>query len=252
MIDDISISYLDSFTDKNLVDPILIEGLPGIGQVGKLVAEYIIHVLSAEKIGEIHSIYLPPQVILEENGIARLPRNEIYLYKAPDRHILFLVGDFQSTSNEGHYMLSDAYLYFAEELGVKRIYTLGGFGVGHLVNAPRVLGAVNREELRAEIEPAGVTFERDEPGGGIIGAAGLLLGLGRIRGIDAICLMGETSGYLVDPMSAANVLTALCKIIGVTVDPSDLNNRAAEMERVVEGLIEGEKLQRDDELRYIG
>lgn len=252
MIDDISIRYLDSFQDKNLTDPLLIEGLPGIGQVGKLVAEYIIHMLGAEKIGEIHSIYLPPQVILEENGIARLPRNEIYLYKAPERHILFLVGDFQSTSNEGHYLLSDAYLDIAEELGVKRIYTLGGFGVGHLVNGPRVLGAVNREELRAEIEAAGVSFERDEPGGGIIGAAGLLLGLGGIRGIDAVCLMGETSGYLVDPMSAANVLAVLSKLIGVAVDPTQLNDRAAEMERVVEGLIEGEKMQRDDELRYIG
>lgn len=252
MIDDISIRYLDSFQDKNLTDPLLIEGLPGIGQVGKLVAEYIIHMLGAEKIGEIHSIYLPPQVILEENGIARLPRNEIFLYKAPECHIIFLVGDFQSTSNEGHYLLSDAYLDIAQELGVKRIYTLGGFGVGHLVNGPRVLGAVNREELRAEIEAAGVSFERDEPGGGIIGAAGLLLGLGGIRGIDAVCLMGETSGYLVDPMSAANVLAVLSKLIGVAVDPTQLNDRAAEMEKVVEGLIEGEKMQRDDELRYIG
>jgi uncharacterized protein (TIGR00162 family) len=252
MIDDISIRYLDSFQGKDLADPLLVEGLPGIGQVGKLVAEYMIHMLGAEKIGEIHSIYLPPQVILEENGIARLPRNEIYLYTAPDRHILFLVGDFQSTSNEGHYLLSDAYLDIAQELGVKRIYTLGGFGVGHLVNGPRVLGAVNREELRAEIEAAGVSFERDEPGGGIIGAAGLLLGLGGIRGIDAVCLMGETSGYLVDPMSAANVLGVLSRLIGVAVDPTQLNDRAAEMERVVEGLIEGEKIQRDDELRYIG
>jgi len=252
MIEDISIRYLDSFQDKNLDDPILVEGLPGIGQVGKLVAEYMIHMLAAEKIGEIHSIYLPPQVILEGNGIARLPRNEVFLYKAPERHIIFLVGDFQSTSNEGHYLLSDAYLDMAQELGVKRIYTLGGFGVGHLVNGPRVLGAVNREELKREIEGAGVTFERDEPGGGIIGAAGLILGLGSIRGIDAICLMGETSGYLVDPMSAANVLEALCKIIGVTVDPTQLNDRAAEMEQVVEGLLEGEKMQRDDELRYIG
>jgi len=252
MIEDISIRYLDSFQDKNLNNPILIEGLPGIGQVGKLVAEYMIHMLPAEKIGEIHSIYFPPQVILDETGIARLPRNELYIFKTEERHIVFLVGDFQSTSNEGHYILSDAYLDIAAELGVKRIYTLGGFGVGHLVNEPRVLGAVNREELRTELEGAGVIFEREEPGGGIIGAAGLLLGLGRMRDIDAVCLMGETSGYIVDPMSAANVLAILAKLINVTVDPTQLNARAAEMEKVVEGLIEGEKLQHDDELSYIG
>ncbi|MDD4137376.1 MAG: proteasome assembly chaperone family protein [Methanoregula sp.] len=251
MIEDISVRYLDSFKEKNPVDPILIEGLPGIGQVGKLVAEYMIHVLEAEKIGEIHSIYFPPQVILEENGLARLARNELFLYHAEGKDLVFLVGDHQSTSNEGHYILSDCYCGIAEELRVKRIYTLGGFGVGHLVDVPRVLGAVNRPELRDEVEAAGVTFNRDEPGGGIIGAAGLILGLSAERGIDAVCLMGETSGYLVDPMAAANVLAMLSKLIDVPVDPTKLNDRAAEMEKAIESMVEGEK-GKDEELSYIG
>jgi len=251
MIEDISVRYLENFKAKRPVDPILIEGLPGIGQVGKLVAEYMIHMLNAEKIGEIHSIYFPPQVILDETGLARLARNELFLYQSEGRDLVFLVGDYQSTSNEGHYILADQYCEIAEELNVKRIYTLGGFGVGHLVDEPRVLGAVNRAELRPEMEEAGVTFNRDEPGSGIIGAAGLMLGLSARRGIDAVCLMGETSGYLVDPMSAASVLAILSKLIDVPVDPTRLNDRAAEMEKVIEGLVEGEKLK-DEELSYIG
>jgi len=227
MIEDITVRYLENFKAKRPVDPILIEGLPGIGQVGKLVAEYMIHMLSAEKIGEIHSIYFPPQVILDETGLARLARNELFLYQSGGRDLVFLVGDYQSTSNEGHYILADQYCEIAEDLKVRRIYTLGGFGVGHLVEEPRVLGAVNRAELRPEMEEAGVTFQRDEPGSGIIGAAGLMLGLSALRGIDAVCLMGETSGYLVDPMSAASVLAILSKLIVVPVDPTRLNDRAA-------------------------
>jgi len=252
MIEEISVRYLDSFTKNIPVDPILIEGLPGIGQVGKLVAEYMIHMLGAEKIGEIHSIYFPPQVILEECGLARLVRNELYFYRASGKDLIFLVGDHQSTSNEGHYLLADQYCMIAEELKVQRSYTLGGFGVGHLVNDPRVLGAVNRAELRGELEAAGVVFNREEPGGGIIGAAGLILGLSAKRGIDAVCLMGETSGYLVDPMSAANVLTILSKLIDVPVDPTKLNDRASEMEKVIEGLVEVNRVQKDEELSYIG
>jgi uncharacterized protein (TIGR00162 family) len=251
MIEDITVTYLDSFQDRALKNPLFIEGLPGIGQVGKLVAEYMIHMLDAEKIGEIHSIYLPPQVILDETGLVRLTRNELFLYRGEGKEIIFLVGDHQSTSNEGHYLLADVYCDIAKELEVKRIYTLGGFGVGHLVNEPRVLGAVNRPELRAELEAAGVRFDRDEPGGGIIGAAGLMLGLSAGRGIDAVCLMGETSGYLVDPMAAASVLEILSKLIDVPVDPTRLKERASEMEKVIEGLVEGEKLK-DEELTYIG
>jgi len=251
MIEDITVRYLESFKDKRPVDPILIEGLPGIGQVGKLVAEYMIHQLGAEKIGEIYSIYLPPQVILDENGLARLARNELFLYHTEEKDLIFLVGDHQSTSNEGHYLLADQYCEIAEELKVKRIYTLGGFGVGHLVNEPRVLGAINRAELRGEIEASGVTFTRDEPGGGIIGAAGLMLGLSAQRGIDAVCLMGETSGYIVDPMAAASVLSVLSKLTGVPVDPTRLNDRAAEMEKVIESMVEDGK-SKDEELSYIG
>lgn len=251
MIEDITVRYLESFKDRRPKAPILVEGLPGIGQVGKLVAEYMIHQLGAEKIGEIHSLYFPPQVILDENGLARMARNELFLYHNDETDIVFLVGDHQSTSNEGHYLLADQYCEIAEELNVKRIYTLGGFGVGHLVNEPRVLGAINREGLREEIETAGVTFNRDEPGGGIIGAAGLMLGLSAQRGIDAVCLMGETSGYIVDPMAAASVLVVLSKLAGVPVDPTKLNDRAAEMEKVIESMVEGEK-GKDEELSYIG
>jgi uncharacterized protein (TIGR00162 family) len=252
VIEDISIRYLDSFTDRSLKSPILIEGLPGIGQVGKLVAEYIIHITGAEKIAEIHSIYFPPHVIIEESGIARLVRNELYLLRAEKNDLLFLVGDYQSTSNEGHYLLTDMYLDVAAELGATRIYTLGGFGVGRLVEEPRVFGAVNREDLRAEIEAAGVLVQRDEPGGGIVGAAGLMLGLGAVRGIDAICLMGETSGYIVDPRSAAAVLAILSNLLNLTVDATQLNDRAVEMEKAIEGLIENERMQKDEELNYIG
>lgn len=251
MIEDITVRYLDTFQGKTLVDPVLIEGLPGIGQVGKLVAEYMIHILNAEKIGEIHSIYFPPQVILEEDGLARLARNELFLYRSGVKDVVFLVGDHQSTSNEGHYILADYYCEIAQELMVKQVYTLGGFGVGHLVNEPRVLGAVNRKELRQSLESTGVILERGESGGGIVGAAGLILGLSAQRGIDAVCLMGETSGYLVDPMAAASVLTILSKLIDIPVDPTKLNDRASEMEKAIESMVEGEK-GKDEELNYIG
>ncbi len=252
MIEDISVRYLDSFANRDLRSPVLIEGLPGIGQVGKLVAEYMIHILGAEKIAEIHSIYFPPHVIIEESGVARLVRNELYLYHAENRDLLFLVGDYQSTSNEGHYLLTDMYLDIAAELKVTRVYTLGGFGVGHFVEEPRVFGAVNREEFRPEIEAAGVRVQRDEAGGGIVGAAGLMLGLSACRGIDAICLMGETSGYVVDPRSAASVLSVLSTLLAVPVDVTQLNDRAAEMEKAIEGLIENERMQKEEELSYIG
>jgi len=231
---------------------ILIEGLPGVGQVGKLVAEHLISELGAEKVAEIRSIFFPPQVLIDEDGVAALPKNEIYWYKGEEISILFLVGDFQSSSSEGHYLLSDAYLDIAEKFGVKRLYTLGGYGVGHLIDDSRVLAAVNAPSLRDEVEAAGATFPVDEPVGGIIGASGLLLGMSTYRDIEGVCLMGETSGYLVDPKSANNLLDVLSSLLGIEVDKTRILERAEEMEEIIEKLKDMEQSKKDEELSYIG
>ena len=48
-------------TDVKLKKPILVEGLPGIGHVGKLVAEHMIDELGAKKIVEVYSSHFPPR-----------------------------------------------------------------------------------------------------------------------------------------------------------------------------------------------
>jgi len=128
--------------------------------------------------------------------------------------------------------------------------------VGQLVETETVLGAANSPKLVKELKGYGVEFKPNEPGGGIVGASGLLLGLGELRGIDAVCLMGVTSGYLVDPKSAQAVLKVLCNVLGIEVDMQALEERASEMEKIVAKLREMEQGQTpsssDEDLRYIG
>ncbi len=236
--------------------PILIEGLPGVGHVGKLVAEHLVEELKAEKVMEIYSPHFPPQVLVEEGGLIRMARNEIYAYQG-EPNLLIIVGDHQSMTNQGHYEISGMFLDIAEKYGVERIYTLGGYGIGQLIETDTVLGASNDPELAAELAEYGVEFRDNEPGGGIVGASGLLLGLSSLRGIPAVCLMGVTSGYLVDPKSAKAVLKVLCRILKIEVDTQALEERAGEMEKIVAKLREMEQTQTppvttDEDLRYIG
>ncbi|OPX77038.1 MAG: PAC2 family protein [Methanosaeta sp. PtaB.Bin039] len=245
--------------EVHLQSPVMVEGLPGVGHVGKLVAEHLIDELSAELIMEIYSPHFPPQVLVRKDGTVRQVRNEIYAYqghgKTPD--LLILVGDYQSATNEGHYELTGIFLDLAEEMGVSRIYTLGGFGTGQFVE-PQVLGATNRPDLVEQMKQNGVLFHEEEPGGGIIGVSGLLLGLGGLRDIEAVCLMGTTSGYLVDPKSAHAVLKVLSQALQIEVGMQALEDRAKEMERIVGKLQEMERAQMpyegggEEDLRYIG
>jgi len=235
--------------------PVMIEGLPGVGNVGKLVAEHIIQELGAEKIVEIYSWHFPPQVLVNDDGTVSLSKNEVYAWKSKNLDLLIVSGDQQSVTNEGHYIITETLLDIAQQYGVSRIYTLGGYGIGQLVEKQMVLGAVNDAKLVEEMKKYGVEFREEEPGGSIVGASGLLLGLGGQRGIPAVCLLGLTSGYLVDPKSAQAVLKILDHALNLEIPMQALEDRAEEMEKVVERLKEMEQAQiprtREEELGYI-
>ena len=199
--------------EPELNEPIMVEGLPGVGNVGKLAAEHLVEQLKATKFAEIHSKYFPPQVLLDEDGVIRLVSNDLYYVRGegdrPD--LIILVGDYQGLTPEGQYELSDFMLKVAMDRKVRRIYTLGGYGIGRMVEEPRVLGAATSMTLVEEMKEKGVVFSKGEPGSGIVGASGLLLGLGKVHGVEAVCLMGETSGYFVDPKGAEAVLTHIVR-----------------------------------------
>lgn len=245
--------------EVELENPIMIVGLPGVGLVGKLVTEHLVDELGAEKIFEIYSPHFPPQVLVNEDCTVRPVSNSIYLGKANENDVLFLVGDHQSTTSQGHYELCTLYLKLAADLKVSRIYTLGGYPTGKLVHEEVVLGVANSLDLIEEMKNYGVEFRESEPSGGIVGASGLLVAFSRFNDIDAACLMGMTPGYLMDPKSAQNLLKLVCRILEINVDTTSLEKKVEEMESIMEKLKEKEEMQKptveipsEEDLRYIG
>ena len=244
------------YEEPELKDPILIEGLPGVGNVGKLAAEHLLDQIEAVKMADIYSKNFPPQVVVDDDGVSNLVNNELYYSKGeggrPD--LIMLLGDYQGLTPEGQYELSDHVLQVAIKFGAKMVFTLGGYGIGKMVEEPRVLGAATDIELVEEMKEKGVVFSRGEPGSGIVGASGLLLGLGKVYGIKAVCLMGETSGYFVDPKGAEAVLRVLAEILNVEIDFSYLEDKAEQIDMITSKLKEIENPQepKREDLGYIG
>lgn len=213
-----------------LKNPVLVEGLPGIGLVGKIAADHMADELNAEKFAEIHSMHLPPQVNIQEDGTVKLVNMEFHYYNKGKKDIIFLLGDFQGMSPESQYLLTERTLDFTQELGVKRIITLGGLGTGSITHEPKVFGAATNKKLVAELKKKGIIFKG---GGAIFGASGLLLGLSMPRGMEAACLMGETHGQIIDAKSGEAVLKSLADILGVNVDMTKIAKKAKETEEQI-------------------
>lgn len=252
-----------TFKRPRLKNPVLVEGLPGIGNVGRISAGYLVEQLGAEKFAELYSSHFLHSVLLHENSVIHLLRNEFYYWKAKEpkqRDLIILIGDTQSLDPEGHYEIAEQVLSFAKRFGVKEIITLGGFSV-RSITKPKVVGAVSREELIERYKPYGIEFRAEI--GTITGAAGLLLGMAKYYGMEGLCLLGETIGIppLPDPRSAQAVLSTLCKILNLKLDMSKLERKIAEMERFIERLQKIQqmetlasffKVKKPEELSYIG
>src|SRR5438034_7030264 len=80
-MENITIRYLDH---PKLEDPTFIEGLPGIGNVGKLAAEHLKDELKAVKFAEIFSKYFPPQVLVQDDGQVKLVNNEMHFVRSEE------------------------------------------------------------------------------------------------------------------------------------------------------------------------
>ncbi|MFC6874489.1 proteasome assembly chaperone family protein [Halobellus marinus] len=247
---------IETLAEPPLRDPALVEGLPGVGHVGKLAAEHLLEEFDSDLVARVYADEFPPQVGVDDDGVASLACAEFHAVDAGDRDLVVLTGDHQAQSHSGHYHITDAFLDVADSFDVEDVYALGGVPTGELVEEPDVLGAVSDADDIDALADAGVSFREGEPAGGIVGVSGLLLGLGGRRGFSSVCLMGETSGYLVDPTSAQAVLEVLETVVGFTVDYDTLEERAEEMKEVAEKIQEMQNQQSgmptDDDLRYIG
>ena len=236
-------------------DAIFVEGLPGVGNVGKLAAQHLVDALGAELWCDIFSHDFPPQVTIQTDGTVRLVRNQLWTVPAQGDApaLVVLTGDYQPLSSPGQFALVEGVLDRIQPLGCPRMYTLGGYGLGTNIETPDVLGAATDVKTVKRLTKLGVKFQEDEPGGGIIGASGLFLGLGMERGIQGACLMGETSGYMVDPAAARAVLTVLESLLGRAIDMTDIEAKARELDKITQQLHEAEVAAREPgDLHYIG
>lgn len=250
-------SVISQYETPDLNRPILIEGLPGVGNVGKIVADFLADKLAAKHFATVISRHFPPQVIVDSGGIGIMASNELFYVKdVGESHldVIFLLGDFQAATAEGQFvvcndMMNEVFLKY----DVSTVFTLGGYGTGKMVDDIRVLGVATDPETRDKLKPYGVEFIPNEPAGGIVGASAVLLGLAQFHSIEGACIMGETSGYLIDYKSASKVLDVLEKLLGTQLDRTEFNEKCQQVD-IISGKVKEMEQARSagSDLGYIG
>jgi len=143
--------------------------------------------------------------------------------------------------------MANLVLDVAGRFGCQRVYTSGAaVALTHHSIKPRVWAVTSREDLNKEVKTYQNTILMGEiegrgDRGSITGLNGLLLGLAKKRGFQAICLMGEIPDYLAAapfpyPRASKSVLEVLTRVLGTEIDYGALDEMAVQTDSIIEGM----------------
>ena len=180
-----------------LKKPIFIEGLPGIGHVGKLAIDFIIEEMKAKKFLEVYSHSFPNLVFVNEKNLVELPTVKFYYIERKGKakqDLILMSGDVQPTEEKDSYEFTEQILKLLEDFNVSQIITLGGIGLQNPPKEPKVYCTGNSKEFITEFKKFGTQEKIYGVVGPIIGVTGLLLGLAELKKIKSASLLAESFG----------------------------------------------------------
>ena len=248
------------YKEPKLERPDMIACWPGIGNIGIIAVDTLRGQIKAEELGEIEpwDFFYPRKVIIKAGLLEDLefPTSKFYYQRVAKQELIFFIGEEQPADGgqmyaEGKkaYQMANLVLDVAARFGCRRIYTSGAaVALTHHALKPRVWAVTSSEDLLKEVKSYENTISMSEiegrsDRGSITGLNGLLLGLAKKRGFEAVCLMGEIPDYLSGapfpyPRASKSVLEVLTSLVGIKIDYGILDEMTVRIDHIIEGLYE--------------
>lgn len=204
--------------EPQLKDPIFVEGLTGLGNVGLLAARHMIEETGAKVFAELYAPYFQDYVAVSKDGTCSPPRYRFYAAKTEKHDYIILTGESQPSLEDtiAHYDICDQILDFAQKYGSRFIVTMGGVVTSKPGNDVYI-SATSANLVEKHLDKGTQVYGE----GRIVGATGLLLGLAKKRGWKGICLLGATTGFGAERGTALALYKILINIIDAETEKKD-------------------------------
>ncbi|MFB6128580.1 MAG: proteasome assembly chaperone family protein [Halorhabdus sp.] len=208
--------------DVTLSEPMLVEGLPGVGLVGKIVADHLVETFGMTHYATCHCEGLPEIAIYHEDdpGIT----GPVRVYADPERELLVLQSDVPVSPNAAE-EFAGCLTGWIREQDALPLY-LSGRSTDPDDN--RATYGVATGEAASLLSSHDIDLPDER--GAISGPTGALLYEAGRQDVDALGLIVEASGRFPDPAAATTLIeTAIEPITGLTVETESLVEQAEEI-----------------------
>lgn len=231
------VDVIDESVD--LDEPKLVEGLPGLGLVGKIAADHLVDTFEMAHVANVLCETLPPVAVYGEGERGIEPPVRIYADEAND--LLVLQSDVPVTPAAAK-EFADCVTEWLDDAGATPLY-LSGRPEEKDEKPPELYG-VSIGDGAAMLDEAGIP-DPDEDGL-ISGPTGALLHHAFTEGVTAVGLVVESDPQFPDPEAARVLINdGIEPLTGVEVPTEDLVEKAEEIREAKESL--AQQLREADE-----
>ncbi|MBI5871985.1 proteasome assembly chaperone family protein [archaeon] len=228
---------------KKPQNPIIIEGVPGLGLIATIVTEFLIKHLNAKSIGYVWSDKLVPIAAIHESKI--LKPLEIFYDQKTNIMIVHALSDIRGLEWD----IADLLLELAKQTKAKEIITIEGV-MGQNTDAKAYMLSANAEKVKEFGK-----LKIDVLGEGIIvGPTAALLLKNKDTNISGIFV--ETHSKLPDSRAAAKIIETLDIYLKLKLDPKPLLEMAEQFETKLKQVFEKSREvleeKKKKEVTYVG
>ena len=240
---------------KNFKGSTFICGLPGVGLVGNIVANFLVNNLKLKQVGIIDGPVFPSISVVKDgipNHPMRLYAGEQVCNDGKCNQIVICVSDFVPPVSATKDLV-DCIFDWAKEKGCTSFIVGEGFSIPQK-NQDKdsiVYGVSSTEASKDWINNAKVTpFEF----GTIGGFTGVMLNQGRLRSVNVLGLLAEVEEDIPDALAASKIIEAIDKLLlEIELDSKPLLEEAASLEKELQKVTEQVPSDTNNSVpRYIG
>ncbi|MFC3478607.1 proteasome assembly chaperone family protein [Halobacterium litoreum] len=212
-------------TEFDLDSPTLVEGLPGVGLVGKIATDHLVDTFDMEYVASVDCDGVPRVAVYDGGDHDVLA--PVRIYADESRNLLALQSDVPVSRGNGT-EFSDCITGWLEDRDVTPLY-LSGLPAQDLEagDLPDVFG-IATGDAGTRLEDAGIDAP---PERGVVGGpTGALVNRASENDLDAIGLVVESDPQFPDPAGAKRLLDhAIEPLAGIDVPTDDLVDRAEDI-----------------------
>ena len=222
--------------DAGLPDhQLILAAVPGVGNVGKLVIDTLNEQHESTLVARILHPDLPPHSILED-GLLSPPH--LSLHTVPldnDQTVITVTGNGQPMTPRGQHELAGTLLELAENSGTSLLIVLAGLSAKPGDDAIHL--TCSSKDLQSSLNERGISVSTEQPSGGMLGLAGLLVSLAPLHGVSSAAYSAETVGTSIDVVAADRLAQRISSDLdlGLNLPIDNTRETAARLLSMMEG-----------------